>query len=116
MRFKLPSLRCEALRDNFWIVLATAPTKSGTGRFGKKNFETFRNILVLFLFFSTNWLGPVCRIPVCRILELKKNYKTINVGMMQSIKRASDMSPFPLVPRGPLYPNLAKRGRTGAKT
>ena len=36
-------------------------------------------------------------IPVRRILELKKNDKTINVGMMQSIKRAM-------------------RGRTGAKT
>ena len=43
-------------------------------------------------------------IPVCRILELKKNDKTINVGTMQSIKRASDMSSFPLVPRGPLGP------------
>ena len=91
-----------------------------TGRFGKdvsaktfrqKNFETFRQpfhaetsriISVLFLFFSTNWLGPVCRIPVCRNLELKKTDKTVNVELMQSIKRASDMSPFPLVPRGPL--------------
>ena len=36
-----------------------------------------------------------------------------------SSKRASDISPFPLVPRGPLgrlYSHLAKRGRTGAKT
>ena len=41
-------------------------------------------------------------IPACRILELEKNDKTINVGMMQSIKRASDMSSFPLVPRGTL--------------
>ena len=44
-------------------------------------------------------LGPVCRIPVFRILELKKNDKTINVGIKQSIKCASDMSPFPPVPR-----------------
>ena len=35
----------------------------------------------------------------------KKNDKTINVGNVEkSIKRASDMSPFPLVPRGPLGP------------
>ena len=104
----------------------------GTGRFGKKHWRRFGNfscrnveyhlVLLLswfWLWFSTNWLGPVCRIPVCRILELKKNYKTINVGMMESIKSASDMSPFPLVPRGPLgriYSHLAKRGRTGAKT
>ena len=85
-------------------------------RFGKKirdvsaNFSC-RNVpyyLVLFLifvfWFSTNWLGPVCRIPVCRILELKKNDKTINVGIIQSINCASDISPFPLVPRVPLGP------------
>ena len=75
----------------------------GKRTFRQKKFETFRQIfhaetsriiLVLFL--------VVFRIPVCRILELKKNDKNINVGMMQSIKRASDMSPFPLVPRGPL--------------
>ena len=94
--------------------------------FRQKNTETFRQkkhrdvsanfscrnvpyyfgpVLSWFCFwFSTNWLGPVCRISVCRILELKKNDKTINVGMMESIKRASDMSPFPLVPRGPLGP------------
>ena len=42
------------------------------------------------VWFSTNCLGVVCRIPVCRILELKKNDKTINVGMMESIKRSSD--------------------------
>ena len=79
-----------------------------------------RPVLSWFCFwFSTNWLGPVCRIPVFRILELKKNDKTINVGKMESIKRASDMSPFPLVPRGPLgrsYSHLAERGRTAAKT
>ena len=79
-----------------------------------------RPVLSWFCFwFSTNWLGPVCIIPVCRILELKKNDKTINAGMMQSIKRASDMSPFPLVPRGSwgrLYSHVAKRGQTGAKT
>ena len=45
--------------------------------------ETSRIILVCFWFF-TNWLGPVCRIQVCRILELKKNDKTIDVGMMQN--------------------------------
>ena len=75
---------------------------TGTGRFGKKNtrrlgkfFMPKRPVLSWFcLWFSTNWLGPVCRIPVGRILELKKNDKTINVGMMQSMKRASDMSPF----------------------
>ena len=64
-----------------------------------------RPVLSWFCFwFSTIWLGQVRRIPVCRILELKKNDKTINVGMMQSIKRASDMSLFPLVPRGPFGP------------
>ena len=48
-------------------------------------------------------LGPVCRIPVCRNHHFKKkNNKTNNVGMMQSIKSATDMSPFPLVHRGPL--------------
>ena len=78
-------------------------------------------VLSWFCFwFSTKWLGPVCRIPVCTNLELKKNDKTINVGMMQSIKHASDMSLFPLVPRGTswgrLYSQLAKRGRTEAKT
>ena len=59
--------------------------KSGTGRFGKKKFETFRQSfhaetsrIILFLF--------------------------LDVGMMQSIKRSSGMSPFPLVPRGPLGP------------
>ena len=30
--------------------------------------------------------------PDCRILELKKNNKTNNVGMLQSLKCASDMS------------------------
>ena len=62
-------------------------------RFGKKNSRRFgyffmpkRPVLYWFCFwFSTNWLGPVCRIPVCRILELKKNDKTINVRMMQSL-------------------------------
>ena len=43
-------------------------------------------------------------IPVCRILEMKKNDKINFAGMMQSKKRASDMSSFPLVPRGPLGP------------
>ena len=57
-------------------------------------------ILSWFCFwFSTNWLGPVCRIPVCRILELKKNDKTINVGMMKSIKRASDVPTSSSAPR-----------------
>ena len=36
--------------------------------------------------------------------DVSANFSTINVGMMQSIKRASDMSPFPLVHRGPLGP------------
>ena len=39
--------------------------------------------------------------------------------VIQSIKRVSDMSPFPLVPRGPLgrlCSDLAKRGRSGANT
>ena len=62
-----------------------------------------RNVLYYLVWFSTNWLGPVWKIPVCRFLELK-NDKTINVGMMQSIKRASDMSSFFLVLRGPLGP------------
>ena len=54
--------------------------------------------------YSTKWLSTVCEIPVCRILELNINNKTNNVGMVQSIKGASDMSPFPLVPCGPLGP------------
>ena len=71
-------------------------------RFGKL-FMSKRPVLSWFCFwFSTNWLGAVCRLPICRILELKKNDKTNNVGKMQSINRASDMSPFPLVPCGPL--------------
>ena len=45
-------------------------------------------------------------IPVCRVMELKKNDMTIIVGMMQSIKRASGMSAFPLRPRGPLGPHI----------
>ena len=74
-------------------------------RFGKKHSRRFGNFFMpkrpvlswfWFWFFSANWLGPVCRIPVCRILELKKNDKTIDVGLMESIKRAWDMSPFPL--------------------
>ena len=98
------------------------PTGSGNRtfrqrRFGKKIRDVSANfycrnvqfylgpLLSWFCFwFSPNWLGPVCRIPICRILELKKNGKTINVGMMESIKRASDKSSFPLVPRGPLGP------------
>ena len=37
-------------------------------------------VLSWFCFwFSTNWLGLVCRIPVCRILELTTNDKTINI-------------------------------------
>ena len=52
-------------------------------------------------------IGPVCRNQQFK----KKNNKTNNVGMMQCIKRASDMSQFPLVPRGPLgplmFPSLA---------
>ena len=76
-----------------------------------KKLETFRQcfhaetsciILVLFLVLFLVFYKVVCKIPVGRILELKKNDKKINIGMMQSIKRASDMSPFPLVPRGPL--------------
>ena len=50
----------------------------------KIKLETFRQIFhaetscTIFCFwFSTNWLSTVCRIPVCRILELKKNDKTI---------------------------------------
>ena len=43
-------------------------------------------------------MEPVCRKPFCRILELKKNKKTNNVGMLQVIKRASVMSTFPLLP------------------
>ena len=50
----------------------------------------------------SNWLGPVCRITVCRNLESKKNYRIKKVGLMQCIKRASNMSLFPLVPRGPV--------------
>ena len=42
--------------------------------------------------------------------------KGIISKVFQSIKRAFDISPFPLVPRGPLCSHLAKRGRTGAKT
>ena len=45
--------------------------------------------------------------------------KGIISKVFQSIKRAFDISPFPLVPRGPLRrlsSHLAKRGRTGAKT
>ena len=38
-------------------------------------------------------LGSICRIPLCRIPVRK---------MGQSLKRASDMSPFPLVSRGTL--------------
>ena len=64
-----------------------------------------RPVLSCFCFwFPTSWLGLVCRLPDCRILELKKYDKTIIVGMMESIKYASDMSPFPVVPSGPLGP------------
>ena len=45
--------------------------------------------------------------------------KGIISKVFQSIKRAFDISPFPLVPRVPLgrlCSRLAKRGRTGAKT
>ena len=87
--------------------LAVFSDITGAGRFGKDvsakkvrdvsaNFSCrnipyyFGPVLSWFCFwFSTNWLGPVCR-----ILELKKTDKTINVGMMESIKRASDMSQF----------------------
>ena len=89
-------------------------------RFGKKNPRRFgkffmpkRPVLSWFFFgclqtgpnqFVENQKPNQDNIPVCRILELKKNDKTIIVGMMQSIKRASDMSPFPLVPRNSLGP------------
>ena len=97
----------------------------GTGRFGKdvsaKKIRdvsasfSCRNVpyYLVFVFgclqtgpnqFVENQKPNQDNIPVCRILELKKNDKTIIVGMMQSIKRASDMSPFPLVPRGSLGP------------
>ena len=84
--------------------------------FRQKKFETFRQIFHAETYRITlvpSYLGFVFGflqtgpnqfvenqkqnqdyIPVCRILELKKNDKTINVGMMQSIKRASDLSPF----------------------
>ena len=45
--------------------------------------------------------------------------KTIDVGMMESRKRASDISPFQLVPAAPwgrFFSHLAQRGQTGAKT
>ena len=45
--------------------------------------------------------------------------KGIISKVFQSIKRAFDISQFPLAPRGPLgrlCSRLAKRGRTGAKT
>ena len=47
------------------------------------------------------------------------NIKSPDLDVIQCIKRAPEMSPFPLVPSGPLgspYSYLAKRGRTGAKT
>ena len=84
-----------------------------TGRFGKDvsakkirdvsaNFSC-RNVpyyLVFFLGFLQTGPNQFVKnqkqnqdnIPVCRILELKKNDETINVGMMQNIKGASDMS------------------------
>ena len=49
--------------------------------------------------FSTKWLGSVCR-----ILEAKKNNITNNLGLMQSVKHASGLAPLLLVPRGPLGP------------
>ena len=60
--------------------------RKGTGRFGNF-FMPKRPVLSWFCFwFSTNWLGPplsqyqfVFYNTVCRILELKKNDKTINV-------------------------------------
>ena len=93
------------------VSAKTFRQKNSSRRFGKV-FMPKRPVLSYFCFwFSTNWLGPpllqyqlVFTIPVCRILELKKNDKTLKVGMMQSMKRASDMSPFPLVPSGPLGP------------
>ena len=105
-----------SLYDRFAISVP-----AGSGRFGKdvsakkirdvsanfscRNVPYYLGFVFGFCFwFSTNWLGPACRIPVCRILELKRNDKTINVGIIQSIKCASVMSPIPLVPRGPLGP------------
>ena len=92
----------------------------GTGRFGKKirdvsaifscrNFPIYLGFVFGFLQtgpnqFVENQKQNQDNIPVCRILEFKKNDKTINVGMMQNMKRASDMSSFPLVPRGPWGP------------
>ena len=79
-------------------------------RLFRQIFHAQKSRIIWFCFwFSINWLGPNQKqnqdyIPVCRILELKKNDKTISVGMMQSIKGASDMSSFPLVLRGPLGP------------
>ena len=96
-------------------VSAKTFRQKNSRRFGKKTRDvsakfSCRNVpyylgpvLSWFSFwFSTNWLGPVCGIPVCRILELKKNDKNINVGKMEGIKRASDRSPFPLVVKGHL--------------
>ena len=42
--------------------------------------------------------------------------KGIISKVFQSMKRAFDISPLPLVPRGRLCSHLAKRGPTGAKT
>ena len=52
-------------------------------------------------------------------LEFSKNrnkFVSLCSNFELSIKRASDISPFHLVPRGRLCSHLAKRGRTGAKT
>ena len=109
------SISCSTLFDVMWRFFnreQDVSAKKSLRRFGKF-FMSKRPVLSWFCFwFSTNWLGPVVEnqkqnqdyIPVCRILELKKNDKTIIVGKMQSIKRASDMSSFPLEPRGPLGP------------
>ena len=110
-------LFCRAQRfDDFFKLMV------GTGRFGndvsaKTKLETFRLIfhaktsvsswsriiLVLFLIFyklvrSSLWNTSL------KNSGTEKNDKIINVGNMESIKRASDMSPFPLVPRGSLGP------------
>ena len=48
--------------------------------------------------------------------ENRRVFKGIISAVFYIMKRASDVSPFSLVPRGPLCSHLAKRGRTGAKT
>ena len=84
-------------------ISSTAPEETGHG-------NKFERISSNFNFEWTN----------CEFSKIRNKFESLCSNFELSIKRASDISPFHLVPRGTflgrLCSHLANRGRTEAKT